>query len=97
MTALSLIEGSLSINEGTPTAKIFSLKTESSKDTCKILNARLMNVKPTGNGRRESYAHLPMPRMTNTYMLGGSSSAKEIISSVEDGIYAVNFQEVKLT
>ena len=39
----------------------------------------------------ESYAHLPMPRMTNTYMLGGSSSAKEIISSVEDGIYAVNF------
>jgi TldD protein len=55
------------------------------------LNARLMGVKPTGNGRRESYAHLPMPRMTNTYMLGGSQSPEEILASVKRGIYASNF------
>ncbi|AKS40973.1 metalloprotease TldD [Wenzhouxiangella marina] len=55
------------------------------------LNARLMGVKPTGNGRRESFAHLPMPRMTNTYMLPGKHDPEEILASVEDGIYAVNF------
>lgn len=55
------------------------------------LNARLMGVASTGNGRRESYAHLPMPRMTNTYMLPGESDPEEIIASVEKGIYAVNF------
>ncbi|OZS46011.1 metalloprotease TldD [Photobacterium sanguinicancri] len=55
------------------------------------LNARLMGVAPTGNGRRESYAHLPMPRMTNTYMLPGEHSREEIISSVKNGIYAPNF------
>lgn len=55
------------------------------------LNARLMGVDPTGNGRRESYAHLPMPRMTNTYMLPGEHSREEIISSVKKGIYAPNF------
>ncbi|MFC0179409.1 metalloprotease TldD [Thorsellia kenyensis] len=55
------------------------------------LNARLMNTKPTGNGRRESYAHLPMPRMTNTYMLPGESKPTDIIASVEKGIYAPNF------
>ncbi|MFN3853940.1 MAG: metalloprotease TldD [Phreatobacter sp.] len=54
-------------------------------------NARLMGVAPTGNGRRESYAHQPMPRMTNTYMLGGSLAPEEIIASVRNGIYAVNF------
>ncbi|PCI56414.1 MAG: metalloprotease TldD [Gammaproteobacteria bacterium] len=54
-------------------------------------NAELMGVKPTGNGRRESYAHLPMPRMTNTYMLAGESSPEDIIKSVKKGIYAPNF------
>ncbi|GAB1439973.1 metalloprotease TldD [Providencia sp.] len=55
------------------------------------LNARLMGVAPTGNARRESYAHLPMPRMTNTYMLAGTSTPEEIIASVDKGIYAPNF------
>lgn len=54
-------------------------------------NAELMKVKPTGNGRRESYAHLPMPRMTNTYMLPGNYDREEIIASVDKGIYASNF------
>jgi TldD protein len=54
-------------------------------------NARLMGVKPTGNGRRESYAHRPMPRMTNTYMLAGDKEPAEIIASVKNGIYAVSF------
>jgi len=55
------------------------------------LNARLMGVASTGNGRRESYAHLPMPRMTNTYMLPGKHAPEEIIASVRNGLYAVNF------
>jgi len=55
------------------------------------LNARLMGMAATGNGRRESYAHLPMPRMTNTYMLAGESAPEEIIASVDKGLYAVNF------
>ena len=55
------------------------------------LNARLMGVEPTGNGRRESFAHLPIPRMTNTTMLNGDKSVDEIIRSVKKGIYAVNF------
>lgn len=55
------------------------------------LNARLMGVAPTGNGRRESYAHLPMPRMTNTYILAGKSTPQEIIESVDYGIFAPNF------
>ncbi len=54
-------------------------------------NARLMNMKPTGNGRRESHAHVPMPRMTNTYMLAGQHDPQEIIASVKNGLYAVNF------
>lgn len=55
------------------------------------LNARLMGMKPTGNGRRESFAHLVMPRMTNTYMLAGSHDPEEMIRSVKRGLYAVNF------
>jgi TldD protein len=55
------------------------------------LNARLMGVQPTGNGRRESYAHIPMPRMTNTYMLGGDKAPKRIVASIKKGLYATNF------
>ena len=55
------------------------------------MNARLMKVAPTGNGRRESYAHVPMPRMTNTYMLGGDKSPEEIVASMKKGLYATNF------
>ena len=55
------------------------------------MNARLMKTRPTGNGRRESYAHIPMPRMTNTYMLGGSESPAEIVASMKKGLYATNF------
>ncbi|WP_093377280.1 metalloprotease TldD [Variovorax sp. OV329] len=55
------------------------------------LNARLMGVPPTGNGRRESYAHVPMPRMTNTYMLSGDKDPKEIVASIKKGLYATNF------
>ncbi|MBK6593768.1 MAG: metalloprotease TldD [Burkholderiales bacterium] len=55
------------------------------------MNARLMGVAPTGNGRRESYAHVPMPRMTNTYMLGGDKDPKEIVASIKRGLYATNF------
>ena len=55
------------------------------------MNARLTKVKPTGNGRRESYAHVPMPRMTNTYMLAGDKSPEEIIASIDRGLYASNF------
>ncbi|MBV8503190.1 MAG: metalloprotease TldD [Paucibacter sp.] len=55
------------------------------------MNARLMKVAPTGNGRRESYAHVPMPRMTNTYMLGGDKDPMEIVASIKKGLYATNF------
>jgi TldD protein len=55
------------------------------------LNARLMGAAPTGNGRRQSYAHLPMQRMTNTFMLSGESEPEEIIASVSSGLYAVSF------
>ncbi|ETR77206.1 peptidase C69 [Afipia sp. P52-10] len=85
--------GSLSIDdEGTPTNRTVLIE-----DGILVgymqdrQNARLMNMKPTGNGRRESYAHVPMPRMTNTYMLAGQHDPKEILASVKNGIYAVNF------
>ena len=55
------------------------------------LNSGLMNVAPTGNGRRESFAHMPMPRMTNTMMLAGDRDPAEIIASVKEGLYAANF------
>ena len=55
------------------------------------MNARLMRVKPTGNARRESYAHIPIPRMTNTYMLGGDTDPREIVASIKKGLYATNF------
>lgn len=54
-------------------------------------NARLMGVEPTGNGRRESFAHIPMPRMTNTYMLGGETNPADLLAGLQDGIYAVGF------
>ena len=85
--------GSLSIDdEGTPAKNTVLIEQGILKNYIQDkLNARLMNMPLTGNGRRESYAHLPMPRMTNTYMLPGSHAPEEILSSVDDGIYAVNF------
>ena len=85
--------GSLSIDdEGTPTEKTLLIENGILKGYMQDkLNARLMGVKPTGNGRRESYANLPMPRMTNTYMLAGSHNPEEIIKSVKKGLYAKNF------
>jgi TldD protein len=85
--------GSLNIDdEGTPTQNTVLIE---NGVLCGFmqdkLNARLMGVAPTGNGRRESYAHLPMPRMTNTYMLAGDKDPQEIIASVDKGLYAVNF------
>ena len=85
--------GSLSIDdEGTPTNRTVLIE-----DGILVgymqdrQNARLMNMKPTGNGRRESHAHVPMPRMTNTAMLAGKHDPKEIIASVKNGLYAVSF------
>lgn len=85
--------GSLSIDdEGTPTSRTVLIE-----DGILVgymqdrQNARLMGMKPTGNGRRESYAHVPMPRMTNTYMIAGAHDPAEILASVKNGIYAANF------
>jgi len=85
--------GSLNFDdEGTPTQKTVLIE-----DGILVgylqdrLNARLMGMKPTGNGRRESFEHQPMPRMTNTYMLGGSAKREDLIKQVKNGIYAVNF------
>ena len=85
--------GSLNIDdEGNPTQRNVLIEDGILKcymqDT---LNARLMGVPPTGNGRRESFAHVPMPRMTNTVMVNGDRDPAEIIASVDDGLYAVNF------
>ncbi len=85
--------GSLNIDdEGNPTQRTVLIEdgilTGYMQDT---LNARLMGVAPTGNGRRESFAHLPLPRMTNTMMLAGEHDPQEIIASVKKGIYAANF------
>lgn len=90
---LPLRRGSLSIDdEGTPTSSTTLIE-----DGILVgymhdrQNARLMGMEPTGNGRRQSYAHIPMPRMTNTIMLAGESEPAEILSSVKNGIYAVSF------
>jgi TldD protein len=90
---MALRRGSLSIDdEGTPTNRTVLID-----DGILVgymqdrQNARLMGMKPTGNGRRESFAHVPMPRMTNTYMLAGTHEPEEIIASVKNGIYAVHF------
>jgi len=85
--------GSLNVDdEGTTTQKTVLIENGILKGYMQdTLNARLMGVAPTGNGRRESYAHLPMPRMTNTYMLAGKYDPREIIASVDRGLYAVNF------
>lgn len=85
--------GSLTIDdEGTPTNRTVLIEdgilTGYIQDR---MNARLMGMKATGNGRRQSYAHVPMPRMTNTYMLAGQHAPEEIIRSVKKGLYAVNF------
>ncbi|MGR3661925.1 MAG: metalloprotease TldD [Paracoccaceae bacterium] len=85
--------GSLTVDdEGTPSAKNVLIE-----DGVLVgymqdrQNARLMGMQPTGNGRRESYAHIPMPRMTNTYMLGGDADPADVIGEMKDGIYAVGF------
>jgi TldD protein len=85
--------GSLNVDdEGTPTQRTVLIE---DGILCGYLqdrlNARLMGMEPTGNGRRESYAHIPMPRMTNTFMLAGNDDPEEILRSVQSGIYAVSF------
>jgi TldD protein len=85
--------GSLNIDdEGTPTAKNILIEDGILQGYMQDKqNAKLMNVKPTGNGRRENFACTPMPRMTNTFMLAGKDKPSDIISSVKNGLYAVNF------
>ena len=85
--------GSLTVDdEGTPTNRTVLIEDGILKGYLQDrMNARLMGVSPTGNGRRESFAHQPMPRMTNTFMLGGEQDPEEILKTVNDGIYAVNF------
>ncbi len=85
--------GSLTIDdEGTPTQNTLLIENGILKGYLfDKMNAKLMDTLSTGNGRRESYAHIPMPRMTNTYMLNGEDSLDDMIASVDDGIYALNF------
>jgi len=85
--------GSISVDdEGTPSGKNVLIEDGILVDYMQDRqNARLMGVEPTGNGRRESYAHAPMPRMTNTYMLGGEADPADILADLKDGIYAVGF------
>jgi TldD protein len=85
--------GSLTIDdEGTPTQRNVLIENGRLVGLMQDrMNARLMGVKPTGNGRRESHAYAPMPRMTNTFMLGGTADPKEIIASVKKGLYCANF------
>jgi TldD protein len=85
--------GSLNIDdEGTPTSRTVLIEKGILRGYLQDrLNARLMKMEPTGNGRRESFAHSPMPRMTNTFMLPGESTPEDILRSVRKGLYAVNF------
>jgi TldD protein len=85
--------GSLSIDdEGTPTQENVLIEDGILKGYMRDrLNARLMGVEPTGNGRRESYAHAPLPRMTNTFMRGGNDNPAELLSRVKNGIFAKSF------
>jgi TldD protein len=85
--------GSLTVDdEGTPTSRTVLIEDGILKEFLQDrMNARLMGVRATGNGRRQSYAHAPMPRMTNTVMLGGKHDPEEMIRSVDRGLYAVNF------
>ncbi len=85
--------GSLNVDdEGTPTQCTVLIENGVLRGYLQDkLNARLMGMAPTGNGRRESFAHMTLPRMTNTYMRAGSHRPQEIIASVEKGLYAVNF------
>ena len=85
--------GSLTIDdEGTPTQNTVLIENGILKNFMQDrLNARLMNISPTGNGRRESYSSIPMPRMTNTYMLNGQYEHEELIESTKNGIYATQF------
>ena len=85
--------GSLNVDdEGNPTQRTVLIEDGILRGYMQdTLNARLMGVAPTGNGRRESFAHVPMPRMTNTVMLNGERDPAEIIASVDEGLYAVNF------
>lgn len=85
--------GSLSIDdEGTPTGETVLIEDGKLKGYMQDrLNARLMGVEPTGNGRRENFAHAPMPRMTNTFMRSGNDDPQELLSRVKDGIYAKSF------
>ena len=85
--------GSLNMDdEGNPTQRTVLIENGILKGYLQdTLNARLMNMAVTGNARRESFAHLPMPRMTNTFMLAGDRNPEEIIASVKNGLYAANF------
>jgi TldD protein len=91
--AIDRRRGSLTIDdEGTPTGRTCLIEDGNLKGYLQDrLNARLMGMEPTGNGRRESFAHAPMPRMTNTFMLGGNDDPGELVERVKDGIYAKSF------
>ena len=91
--AIAQRRGSLTIDdEGTPTGRTVLIEDGILKGYLQDrLNARLMGMAPTGNGRRESFAHSPMPRMTNTFMLGGTDEPGALIERVKDGIYAKSF------
>jgi TldD protein len=91
--------GSLTVDdEGNPTRRTVLIENGVLRGLLQdSLNARLMKMPLTGNGRRESYAHLTLPRMTNTFMLGGNADPAEIIRSVKKGLYAVNFGDGRVT